>query len=78
LSLSLAVGFVFIDSFFSLQNGHKTVFSFMALIVYLVILWGHFKLGWRGHKVLILTNIATFLLTLAYFGSRFVKEFILQ
>jgi ABC-type uncharacterized transport system permease subunit len=78
LSLSLIVGFVFLDNLFSSQNSHKITLSFMSLIVYLVILWGHFKQGWRGHKVLILTNIATFLLTLAYFGSRFVKEFILQ
>lgn len=78
LSLSLLIGFIFFENFLSLQNGHKIGLSVMALAVYLTILWGHFKLGWRGHKVLILTNIATFLLTLAYFGSRFVKEFILQ
>lgn len=78
LSISLLVGFIFLEHFFSAQNGHKMVFSFLALITYIVILWGHFKQGWRGHKVLILTIIATFLLTLAYFGSRFVKEFILQ
>lgn len=78
LSLSLLTGFIFLDNFFSVQNGHKILFSFIALIIYIVILWGHFKQGWRGHKVLILTMIATFLLTLAYFGSRFVKEFILQ
>lgn len=78
LCLSLLVGSLFIDNFFSGQYGHKIVFSILSLILYTTILWGHFKQGWRGHKVLILTNIATFLLTLAYFGSRFVKEFILQ
>lgn len=77
LSLSLLVGFLFLENFFSAQNAHKTFFSLLALTTYLVILWGHFKQGWRGHKVLILTILATFLLTLAYFGSRFVKEFIL-
>ena len=78
LSLSLLVGFVFLDNFFSSANIHKMFFSFAALITYCVILWGHFKQGWRGHKVLILTIIASFLLTLAYFGSRFVKEFIIK
>ncbi|MFQ3268136.1 MAG: ABC-type uncharacterized transport system permease subunit, partial [Colwellia sp.] len=33
--------------------------------------------GWRGQKVLVLMVSASGLLTLAYFGSRFVKEFIL-
>lgn len=78
LALSLVIGFIFLDNFFSAANAHKTVFSFAALITYCVILWGHFKQGWRGHKVLILTIIASFLLTLAYFGSRFVKEFVLK
>jgi len=78
LCLSLLVGSLFIENFFSGEYGHKIVLSILSLIVYTTILWGHFKQGWRGHRVLILTNIATFLLTLAYFGSRFVKEFILQ
>lgn len=78
LSLSLLIGFFFLDNFFSEKNAHKMFFSVLALGTYVVILWGHIKQGWRGHKVLILTIIATFLLTLAYFGSRFVKEFILQ
>jgi ABC-type uncharacterized transport system permease subunit len=78
LILSLVVGFVFLDNFFSSANAHKMFLSFAALITYCVILWGHFKQGWRGHKVLVLTIIASFLLTLAYFGSRFVKEFIIK
>jgi len=78
LIFSLMVGVIFIDNFFAVDNAHKMFFSFSALITYCVILWGHFKQGWRGHKVLILTIIASFLLTLAYFGSRFVKEFVLK
>jgi ABC-type uncharacterized transport system permease subunit len=49
----------------------------IACSIYFLTLWGHFKQGWRGQRVLILTVIATFILTLAYFGSRFVKEFLL-
>ncbi len=78
LTFSLVVGFIFLDNFFAAANAHKMFFSFTALITYSVILWGHFKQGWRGHKVLVLTIIASFLLTLAYFGSRFVKEFVLK
>ncbi len=70
-------GTLFLDSFFSKANAHKTVLSFIALLIYCVILWGHFRLGWRGHKVQTLTIIATVILTLSYFGSRFVKEFLL-
>lgn len=70
-------GIIFIESFLAKANAHKTVLSLIALIMYCVILWGHFKLGWRGHKVQTLTIVATAILTLSYFGSRFVKEFLL-
>jgi len=77
LLLSEFSGFVFLDDFLSKERAHKTVLSLMSLFVYMIILWGHFKQGWRGHKVLVLTVVASLLLTLSYFGSRFVKEFIL-
>ncbi|MEW6990093.1 inner membrane protein YpjD [Colwelliaceae bacterium 6441] len=77
LLLSQLTGFIFLENFFSKENAHKLVLSMVALICYITILWGHFKQGWRGHRVLMMTTIATGLLTLAYFGSRFVKEFLL-
>jgi ABC-type uncharacterized transport system permease subunit len=78
LFVSQLTGFVFLDNFLAKSNAHKTVFSLIALIMYIIILWGHYKNGWRGHRVLLMTNIATLLLTLGYFGSRFVKEFLLS
>lgn len=78
LFLSEAIGLVFLDGFFNKENIHKTVLSLMALGLYSLTLWGHYKQGWRGHKVLMLTISASSLLTLAYFGSRFVKEFLLS
>lgn len=71
-------GLVFLDNFLSKTTAHKTILSLLSLLLYLVILWGHFKQGWRGHRALMLTVIATALLTLSYFGSRFVKEFLLS
>jgi ABC-type uncharacterized transport system permease subunit len=77
LLLSQLTGFLFLENFISKENAHKTVLSLLSLVCYFIILWGHFKQGWRGHKVLMMTIAATSLLTLAYFGSRFVKEFLL-
>lgn len=77
LLLSQVVGFLFLDGMISHENLHKTVLSILALIIYSTILWGHYKQGWRGHRVLVLTITGSVLLTLAYFGSRFVKEFVL-
>jgi len=77
LFVSELVGFIFMDNFISKETAHKTVLSLIALGLYLTILWGHFRKGWRGHRVLVLTISASALLTLSYFGSRFVKEFLL-
>ena len=78
LFFSQVVGFFFLENFLSKSNAHKTVLSLMALAVYITILWGHYRQGWRGHRVLVLTITASTLLTLAYFGSRFVKEVLLS
>ncbi|MBU2894758.1 cytochrome c biogenesis protein CcsA [Colwellia sp. D2M02] len=78
LFVSELIGFFFLDGFLAKENAHKTVLSLMAFALYCVIVWGHFRKGWRGHRVLVLMISASSLLTLAYFGSRFVKEFILR
>jgi ABC-type uncharacterized transport system permease subunit len=78
LTLSLASGFVFLENMFAKEQAHKTVLSVLAWLVYVVILTGHFKFGWRGKPIIACTVIGSVLLTLAYFGSRFVKEVILS
>ncbi|OUR60471.1 cytochrome C assembly family protein [Colwellia sp. 39_35_sub15_T18] len=78
LFASQLMGLFFLDGFFAKENIHKTVLSLIALFIYTVILFGHFKQGWRGHKVLVLTITASAILTLSYFGSRFVQEFLLS
>ena len=78
LLASQVTGLLFLDNFFAKAQLHKTVLSLSALVVYGAILWGHYSQGWRGHRVLVLTLIGTGLLTLSYFGSRFVKEFLLS
>ncbi len=77
LFISEVIGFLFLDGFLAKENAHKTVLSLMAFALYCIIVWGHIKKGWRGHRVLMLMVSASSLLTLAYFGSRFVKEFLL-
>lgn len=78
LLLSQLSGVIFIEHFISKHTAHKTTLSFGALLLYALTLWGHYQKGWRGHRVQVLTLSATTLLTLAYFGSRFVKEFLIH
>lgn len=78
LTLSLISGFVFLDGMFTKEQAHQTVLSLLAWLVFNIVLIGHHKLGWRGQPVISATVVGAFLLTLAYFGSRFVKEVILN
>lgn len=78
LFASELIGLAFLEGFFAKESIHKTVLSLIALGIYIAILLGHYLQGWRGHRVLLLTVVASALLTLSYFGSRFVKEFLLS
>tara|TARA_R110000868_G_scaffold270588_1_gene529984 strand:- start:425 stop:1222 length:798 start_codon:yes stop_codon:yes gene_type:complete len=78
LTLSLVSGFMFLDDMFAKEQAHKTVLSLIAWGLYSVILFGHFVFGWRGKPIIWSTIIGGILLTLAYFGSRFVREVILN
>ncbi|MEW9798118.1 cytochrome C assembly family protein [Alteromonas sp. CYL-A6] len=70
-------GFAFLDNMFSKTYAHKTVLSLMALAVFLLLLIGQRLWGWRGKQVIGLTVIGVVLLSLGYFGSRVVREFLL-
>lgn len=79
LSLGIIAGILFIDDFWGLEGiPHKTVFSLLAWIVFAVLLWGRHQLGWRGRTAIRGTLSGFALLILAYYGSKFVLEFILS
>jgi len=77
LSVSLLSGFVFLDDMFNKTYAHKTVLSIAALVVYLWLLIGQKLRGWRGKQVIALTIVGVVLLSLAYFGSKLVREILL-
>ncbi len=78
LTGTLITGFSYLEALFGTGNAHKGILSFIAWIVYSVLLWGHYRQGWRGKKVTWYALAGSCLLTLAYFGSRFVREIILR
>lgn len=78
LSISLLSGFIYLDDMFAQHLVHKTILSLIAWSIFVMLLWGHYKFGWRG-KIAIKWSISGFtLLMLAYFGSKFVIELVLQ
>lgn len=78
LTAALLTGFMFLDTMWSKDYAHKTVLSLVAWGIFLVLTIGHKIYGWRGTNSAIGTVIAAIILSLAYFGSRFVKEILLN
>lgn len=78
LTLALFSGFVFVDNLFAQHLVHKTVLSCTAWVLFGILLWGRLRFGWRGRVAIRWTLSAFVLLGLAYFGSRFVLEFLLD
>ena len=78
LSLSLATGIMFIDNIFEQHLIHKTTLSILAWVIYAILLWGRWSLGWRGRRITRWILVGFIVLILAYTGSKFVLELILQ
>jgi len=77
LTLALISGFVFLEDLFAQHLVHKTVLSIIAWLVFAILLIGRFTIGWRGRTAIRWTLGGFASLMLAYFGSKFVLEFIL-
>ncbi len=78
LALGMAIGFTLIDNIFARQLVHKAVLSLFGLFIFSVVLWGRYKLGWRGNTAGRWVIGGFCMLMLAYFGSKLVLEIILK
>lgn len=80
LTLSLATGVVFSEEVFGkpLSLNHKTVFGVISWLIFGGLLWGRRRYGWRGRVAMRWTLAGFLMLVLAYLGSRFVLEIVLQ
>ena len=77
LTISLGSGLAFLENMFAQHMVHKTILSILAWFVFLILLVGHWKLGWRGRTAIRWTLTGFVSLMLAYFGSKFVLEIVL-
>ena len=80
LSLTAVSGIMFSEQVFGqpLRFDHKTVFTLIAWLMFGVLLVGRSRWGWRGRTALRWTLSGFVVLMLAYVGSHFVREVILQ
>ena len=78
LTIGLLTGFYFLDNLFGSGIAHKTILSIIAWVVFSILLFGRWKYGWRG-KVAVRWTLGGFIvLMLAFFGTKFVQEFLLD
>ena len=78
LALSVVSGFSFVEDLFAQHLAHKTVLSLLALAVFGVLVAGRYIAGWRGRAAVYLYLGGFLLLLLAYFGTRFILEEVLN
>ncbi len=78
LLLAVVSGFMFVDNLFAQHLVHKTAFSLLSLVLFGVLVGGRLFAGWRGRRVVYLYLWGFAFLLLAYFGSRYVLEVILD
>ncbi len=77
LAIALASGFIFVPNMFADGYAHKTLLSSSAFVVYTIALVLHHFSGLKARILVTFNLVGVTLLTLAYFGSRFVREIIL-
>ncbi len=78
LTASLASGFVFLQDMFAQHVAHKTILSVLAWLLFATLLAGRMILGWRGRTAIRWTLSGFVLLMLAFFGSKFVMDLVIN
>lgn len=77
LTLALGSGFIFLEDIFAQHQAHKTLLSIAAWNIFAVLLYGHWRWGWRGNTAIRWTIGGFIVLLVAYFGSKLALELIL-
>lgn len=78
LGAALLTGVLFVDNLLAQHLVHKTVLSVLSWLAFGALLLGRWRRGWRGATAVRWTLAAMALLVLAFFGSKFVLELVLQ
>ncbi len=78
LTAALLTGVMFVENLFAQHLVHKTVLSVLSWVVFGALLVGRIRYGWRGRRAVRWTLWAMMLLLLAFFGSKFMLELVLD
>lgn len=78
LTLSLVTGMLFIYDLWAQHVAHKVLFGAISWLIILILLWRHYRQGFRGKPAALWLLSGFACLGLSYFGTAFVLQFILH
>ncbi|MEJ2045046.1 MAG: cytochrome c biogenesis protein CcsA [Reinekea sp.] len=78
LTAAIVTGTLYVDNLLAQHLIHKTVLTLVSWIFYATLIFGHFYLGWRGQRASRLIYLGFGFLLVAFVGSKFVLEYLLQ
>lgn len=80
LTATLVAGLLFGEALYgrAWRWDHKAVFSMLSWLTFAALLLGRWRFGWRGRTARRMLYVGALLLLLAYAGSRFVLEVLLE
>ncbi len=80
LTATLVAGLLFGETLYgrAWRWDHKAVFSVLSWLTFAALLLGRWRFGWRGRTARRMLYVGAALLLLAYVGSRFVLEVLLE
>jgi ABC-type uncharacterized transport system permease subunit len=80
LTLTLISGMLFSEQIFhqALKFNHKNIFTIVSWLIFGSLLLGRVRYGWRGRTAIRWTLTGFAVLLLAYVGSKFVLEVLLN
>lgn len=72
LSISLFTALGFSDNFYTFSHWHKILLSFLAWIFFAILLYKHYRSGWRGKKAVKWTLSGLTILLSSYLSSKWI------
>ena len=77
LAAAVVTGFLFLEGFWGQGQAHKAILTSAALLFYIGLWWRQKQSGVRGRHLVFAHLLGATLLSLAYFGSRLIRELLL-
>jgi ABC-type uncharacterized transport system permease subunit len=78
LTLAIFSGLFYVEDMFAQHLVHKTLLTIASWVLFAILLIGRWRFGWRARTAARWTIGGFAVLGLAYFGSRFVLEVLLE